>query len=80
MDVEPRQSESSHPICAADFARLFARLVLASRNDARLILPDWTAVDDALQDANITIWGIALVSYIQDAIGIVTLSSAKPDN
>ncbi|MEM6472795.1 MAG: sigma factor [Planctomycetota bacterium] len=29
---------------------------LALRNHARLILRDWTAVDDVLQDASITMW------------------------
>lgn len=36
--------------------RLFARHELARRNYARLILPDWAAVDDVLQDASVTMW------------------------
>jgi len=48
--------ESPHAISEADFVRLFARHELALRNYARLILPDWSGVDDVLQDASITMW------------------------
>lgn len=54
MDVESDQSELS--ISEANFVRLFARHELALRNYARLILPDWSGVDDVLQDASITMW------------------------
>ncbi len=56
MEVESDQSESPNPISEADFVRLFARHELALRNYARLILPDWSGVDDVLQDASITMW------------------------
>ena len=56
MDVESDQSEPPNPISEADFVRLFARHALALRNYARLILPDWSGVDDVLQDASITMW------------------------
>lgn len=56
MDAESDQSESSNPVSEADFVRLFARHELAMRNYARLILPDWSSVDDVLQDASITMW------------------------
>ena len=56
MDVESDHSESPNPISEADFVRLFARHELALRNYARLILPDWSGVDDVLQDASITMW------------------------
>jgi len=56
MDVESDQSESPNPVSEADFVRLFARHELALRNYARLILPDWSGVDDVLQDASITMW------------------------
>ncbi|HBE68750.1 MAG TPA: RNA polymerase factor sigma-70 [Planctomycetaceae bacterium] len=56
MDVESDQFESPTPISEADFVRLFARHELALRNYARLILPDWSSVDDVLQDASITMW------------------------
>ena len=46
MDVESDQSESPIPISEADFVRLFARHELALRNYARLILHDWSGVDD----------------------------------
>lgn len=56
MDAEPDQSKTANAISEADFIRLFARHELALRNYARLILPDWSAVDDVLQDASITMW------------------------
>ena len=56
MDAEPDQSESLSPISESEFVRLLARHELALRNYARLILPDWTGVDDVLQDASITMW------------------------
>lgn len=56
MDVKSDQSESLNPLSEADFVRLFARHELALRNYARLILPDWTSVDDVLQDASVTMW------------------------
>ena len=56
MDVESDQSEVLNPISEADSVRLFARHELALRNYARLILPDWSSVDDVLQDASITMW------------------------
>lgn len=43
-------------VCQADLVRLFARHELALRNYARLILPDWSSVDDVLQDASTTMW------------------------
>ncbi len=56
MAGEPDQPESPNPISESDFVRLFARHELALRNYARLILPDWSGVDDVLQDASITMW------------------------
>ena len=56
MVVDADQSEDREPISEADFVRLFARHEMALRNYARLILPDWGAVDDVLQDASITMW------------------------
>ena len=56
MDVESAQPDSPNSISEEDFVRLFARHELALRNYARLILPDWSAVDDVLQDASITMW------------------------
>jgi len=50
MDTKSVHSESPSPIAEADFVRLFARHELALRNYARLILPDWGAVDDVLQE------------------------------
>lgn len=56
MDVESDQHDFPNPISEADFVRLFARHELTLRNYARLILPDWSGVDDVLQDASITMW------------------------
>ena len=56
MDVESDPFDAPSPISEADFVRLFARHELALRNYARLILPDWSAVDDVLQDSTITMW------------------------
>ena len=36
--------------------RSFAKHELELRNYARLILPDWTYVDDELQNASVTMW------------------------
>lgn len=56
MDVETTQSDAPTQISEAGFMRLFARHELALRNYARLILTDWNAVDDVLQDASVTMW------------------------
>ena len=80
MDVESDQSESPVPISEADFVRLFARHELALRNYARLILPDWTGVDDVLQDASITMWESPPGSLYPTAMGLVTLSTTKLGN
>lgn len=56
MDVPSDHLEPSNPISEEDFLRLFARHELVLRNYARLILPDWSAVDDVLQDSSITMW------------------------
>ena len=56
MTVESEESQPRSAISEADFMRLFARHEMALRNYARLIVPDWTAVDDALQDASVTMW------------------------
>ncbi len=56
MNLESDGPEAQHSVSEADFVRLFARHELALRNYARLILPDWSGVDDVLQDASITMW------------------------
>ena len=56
MNLESENPEPQSSVSEADFVRLFARHELALRNYARLILPDWSAVDDVLQDASITMW------------------------
>ena len=53
-DLNELQPESALP--EPEFMRLFARHELELRNYARLILPDWSCVDDALQDASVTMW------------------------
>ena len=56
MNLESNSPEPQHSVSEADFVQLFARHELALRNYARLILPDWSSVDDVLQDASITMW------------------------
>ncbi len=56
MNLESNSPEPQHSVSEADFVRLFARHELALRNYARLILPDWSGVDDVLQDASVTMW------------------------
>ncbi len=56
MPDENGESQPKSTLSEADFMRLFARHEMALRNYARLILPDWTAVDDAIQDASVTMW------------------------
>ncbi|MEL6105856.1 MAG: sigma-70 family RNA polymerase sigma factor [Planctomycetota bacterium] len=56
MHLESNIPEPQESLSEADFVRLFARHELALRNYARLVLPDWTSVDDVLQDASITMW------------------------
>jgi RNA polymerase sigma-70 factor (ECF subfamily) len=40
----------------SDFMRLFVKHELALRAFARSILPNWHAVDDAIQEASVTMW------------------------
>lgn len=56
MDGDSPPADAVTPVSEAGFVRLFARHELALRNYARLILPDWTAVDDVLQNASVTMW------------------------
>ena len=39
-----------------DFMRLFVKYEPALRAYARTLLPDWHSVDDALQEASVTMW------------------------
>ena len=48
-DQHPRLSEG-------EFMRLFVKHEPALRAFARSILPDWNSVDDALQEASVTMW------------------------
>lgn len=43
-------------ISESEFLRLFVRHEAVLRAFARSILPDWTFVDDALQEASVTMW------------------------
>ena len=56
MDADSPPADAVAPVAEAGFVRLFARHELALRNYARMILPDWAAVDDVLQDASVTMW------------------------
>ncbi len=49
-------NEHTPPISEATFIRLFVRHEPALRAYAHSILPDWEWVDDALQEASVTMW------------------------
>ncbi len=61
-DREPKLSEG-------EFMRLFVKHEPALRAFARSILPDWNAVDDALQEASVTMW--AKLSQLRDQEGFL---------
>ncbi|WDQ14773.1 sigma-70 family RNA polymerase sigma factor [Rhodopirellula sp. P2] len=44
------------PLTESDFMRLFVKHELALRAFARSMLPNWNAVDDAIQEASVTMW------------------------
>ena len=48
--------QSSENFSEAEFMRLFVRHEPVLRAYARTILPDWNSVDDALQEASVTMW------------------------
>ncbi|MFT4558262.1 MAG: RNA polymerase sigma-70 factor (ECF subfamily) [Planctomycetaceae bacterium] len=54
--LKPDNSEPQLAVSKANFMRLFARHELALQNYARLIMPNWNAVDNVLQDATVTMW------------------------
>ncbi|MCC9642078.1 sigma-70 family RNA polymerase sigma factor [Rhodopirellula sp. JC740] len=47
---------SPKTLTESDFMRLFVQHELALRAYARSILPTWNAVDDAIQEASVTMW------------------------
>ena len=49
-------NEHSRQLSEGEFMRLFLQHEPALRAFARSILPDWEAVDDALQEASVTMW------------------------
>lgn len=52
----PASGEESRQLSEGEFMRLFVRHEHALRAFARSILPDWNSVDDALQEASVTMW------------------------
>lgn len=48
--------DDSPKLSEGEFMRLFVKHEPALRAFARSILPDWAAVDDALQEASVTMW------------------------
>ena len=49
-------SDPSRKLSEGDFMRLFVKHEPALRAFARSILPDWNSVEDALQEASVTMW------------------------
>ncbi len=49
-------SQSQFELTEADFLRLFVKHEAALRAYARAIVPDWDLIDEALQEASITMW------------------------
>ena len=49
-------NQSSNRLSEGEFMRLFVKHEPALRAFARSILPDWNSVDDALQEASVTMW------------------------
>lgn len=49
-------SDSSPKLSEGEFMRLFVKHEPALRAFARSILPDWNSVEDALQEASVTMW------------------------
>ncbi|MEM6469641.1 MAG: sigma-70 family RNA polymerase sigma factor [Planctomycetota bacterium] len=49
------ENKSANPL-EAGFMRLFLRHEMELRAYARTILPDWESVEDALQEASVTMW------------------------
>ena len=47
---------SESPIAPSDFTRLFVRHERDLRVFARTLLPNWSAVDDVLQEASVVMW------------------------
>jgi len=47
---------NANSLSEGEFMRLFVRHEPALRAYARSILPDWQAVDDAIQEASVTMW------------------------
>ncbi len=52
----PDSNQSSSRLSEGEFMRLFVKHEPALRAFARSILPDWNSVDDALQEASVTMW------------------------
>ena len=49
-------ADQNDKLAEGEFMRLFVRHEPALRAFARTILPDWESVDDALQEASVTMW------------------------
>ncbi len=63
-------SDSRHPhLDEGDFMRLLMQHEPALRAFARSLLPDWTLVDEAIQEASLTIW--KKFDQLQDEAGFL---------
>ena len=52
----PEPNKPARQLSEGEFMRLFVKHEPALRAFARSMLPDWTLVDDALQEASVTMW------------------------
>lgn len=62
-------SHQSRQLSEGEFMRLFVKHEPALKAFARSLLPDWTAVDDALQEASVTMW--EKLGQLRDADGFL---------
>ncbi|GAB5515081.1 MAG: sigma-70 family RNA polymerase sigma factor [Rhodopirellula baltica] len=53
---DPPMQAPQRALTESDFMRLFVKHETALRAFARSILPNWNAVDDAIQEASVTMW------------------------
>jgi RNA polymerase sigma-70 factor (ECF subfamily) len=56
MSSEPEPAPASPSLGEGDFMRLLMKHEPALRAFARVLLPDWNAVDDVIQEASVTLW------------------------
>ena len=56
MSTMPEAESAAPSLSEGDFMRLLMKHEPALRAFARVLLPDWNAVDDVIQEASVTLW------------------------